>query len=142
MALLSTHQRPVSKSFDNLFNEFFATQSQYPQTKGQLPSTNIYETKDGYLLEMMAPGRNKANFKLSMEKGILTVGYETSEKLKQEDTKALRQEFNLPSFKRSFHVDESIDTEKIEARYENGLLILTLPKKAVKEETGKIINII
>ena len=142
MTILSANNRPTSKSLDHLFNEFFGGQYQYPATNGQQPAANIQETNESFLLEMMVPGRNKQDFKLSFEKGILSIAYESSETTKQEDVKTLRQEFNLQSFKRSFHVDETIDIEKIEARYENGILLLTLPKKTTKEEAVKTIQIL
>lgn len=78
---------------------------------------------------MNAPGRNKADFTISLEKGLLTIGYEKKEETPDKETSTIRREFSLNSFKRSFSIDEKINTNGIQAKYENGLLKIYLPKK-------------
>jgi HSP20 family protein len=103
------------------------------------PPVNIHETADAYHLELSAPGRSKEDFKLSVDNGQLTVGFEKKEETKSEDYKTIRKEFSFKSFKRSFNLDERIDSNGIQAKYENGVLKLLLPKKEqVKESTKQI----
>lgn len=141
MAFLQINNRPVSKSFDHLFNEFFTSPGSSIQNKVQTPATNILESADAFQLQMLVPGRNKSDFKISLEKSILVIAYDSKEPLQQPELKTLREEFVLGSFKRSFHVDESIDTENIQAKYENGILFLSLPKKQQKAENNRNISI-
>ena len=90
---------------------------------------------------MNVPGRNKEDFNVAVDKGLLTISYEKKEEAKNEDVKVVRREFNFQSFKRSFTVDEKINTEAIQAKYENGLLKLLLPKKAESQQPVKTITI-
>ncbi len=135
---------PMEKSLNQVFNEIF---NGFPNTWGRdvadgfnLP-TNVHETTDGYHLEMLAAGRDKADFKIAVDKGLLTISYEKKEEAKNEDVKTLRREFKLASFKRSFSVDENVNTEDIQAKYENGVLKLYLPKKAEVKTPAKEVNI-
>lgn len=93
------------------------------------PPTNIHETSDAYHLEMNVPGRNKEDFSIQLEKGLLTIGYEKKEATVDNAVKTIRREFSFNSFKRSFSIDEKINTAGIQAKYENGVLKLLLPKK-------------
>ena len=102
---------------------------------------NIHETKDAYHLELSAPGRNKEDFQLSIDKGQLTIAFEKKEETKTEDYKTVRKEFSFKSFKRTFNLDDRIDTNGIQAKYENGVLKLLLPKKAEQKENTKQISI-
>jgi HSP20 family protein len=103
------------------------------------PPVNIHETSDAYHLELSAPGRTKEDFKLALDNGQLTISFEKKEDPKTEDYKTVRKEFSFRSFKRSFTLDDKIESNGIQAKYENGVLKLLLPKKAqVKENTKEI----
>ena len=115
-----------------LLDEFF---SGFPASWGKdaashsFPAVNVHETKDGYHVELNAPGRNKEDFKVNLEKALLTISYENKNEQENKDYKTIRKEFSYSSFKRSFTVDEKIDTAGIQAKYENGVLKVYLPKK-------------
>lgn len=119
--------------FGNLLNELV---NQFPASWGKdvqhsistVPA-NIHETKEGYQVELNAPGRNKEDFKLNLENGLLTISFEKKEETGDKDYKTIRKEFGYNSFKRSFSLDEKINTAGILAKYENGILKLFLPKK-------------
>jgi len=102
-----------------------------------VPSVNISENPDSFVMELAAPGLDKGDFNISLDHNKLTVSVEKkSEKEAGEEGKWTRKEFNYASFKRSFHLSDSVDAEKIEATYENGILVLTLPKKEESKSKG------
>lgn len=105
------------------------------------PPVNIAESAEGYELEVAAPGLDKADFKIQLEKNVLTISYDKKSETDQKDVKQVRKEFSQRSFKRSFTVDENVDATNISAKYENGLLKLALPKKAEVKEAAKDITI-
>jgi HSP20 family protein len=105
-----------------------------------LPAVNLKETKNEYCIEVAAPGLNKEDFKVSYDDGMLTISSEKQqEKEEKEGEKVTRREFSYESFQRSFTVPEDVvNTEKISAKYENGILYVTLPKH---EEAKKAKNV-
>ena len=133
--------RPVAKQFDNFFNDFFspAVWSTPSSDVSSIPAANVQETPVAYLLEISAPGRNKEDFKVNLEKDLLTVSYEKKEETTTENNKTIRREFHYNSFKRS--LDEKIDASNIQAKYENGILKIELPKKPEVQEQPKQIAI-
>ena len=106
------------------------------------PAVNISENEKSFLLEFSAPGFSKENFKVEAEDGTLSVSYEKEEEKtpasspdREEKKNYSRREFRYGSFKRSFTMPENINAESIAARYENGILMVELPKKEVKSES-------
>ena len=138
MTLVKFNNSPLPKSFNSIFDDFF---NESPAAWTKNPPVNIYESKDGYHLELSVPGRSKEDFKVALEKGLLTISFDKKEENKNEELKTVRREFGSTSFKRSFTVDEKIDTEKIEAKYENGILNFYLPKKEEVKQAPKQISI-
>jgi HSP20 family protein len=132
----------LPRTFNHLFQDFF---NELPAVAGKdwsnLPPVNIVESKDAYELELSVPGRNKEDFHVNVEKGLLTISFEKKEEVKNEDIKTVRKEFGYQSFKRSFSLDDKIDTEKIQAKYENGILKFLLPKKELAKDTTKQISV-
>ncbi len=128
-------------AFDELFNSFPTTWGKDAQTGYPTASVNIHETDDAYHLELNAPGREKSDFTINVEKGLLTISYEKKEETASTSYKTIRKEFTYRSFKRSFSVDDKINTEAIEARYENGVLKLLLPKKDEVKSSPKQIAV-
>ncbi len=131
------------KSFSSFVDEFFQELpgNLVKDWNSGFPPVNIYETKDAYHLELNAPGRNKEDFSINVDNGLLTVGFEKNEETKTEDYKTIRKEFSYKTFKRSFNLDERIDAGTIQAKYENGVLKLVLPKKEQTKEGSKNIPI-
>lgn len=102
---------------------------------------NIKETEKEYILELVAPGLSKEDFKLHLEKNILTVSVDKKEETVKENEKFVRREYKQSSFKRSFTLDEKIDADAISAQYVNGVLTLNLPKKEEVKPATKQINV-
>ena len=134
---------PVQKNLNSFFDEFFNELPAFGKTINNLftPAVNIVETADAYHLELNAAGRNKEDFNITVDKGLLTISYEKKEETKTDEVKVVRKEFSLQSFKRSFTLDDKIDAEGIQAKYENGLLKLLLPKLTEAKQPVKNISI-
>ena len=137
---------PISKSFDGLMNELF---NELPASFGKtmredvlnFPPVNIVEKSEIYHLQLSAPGFDKADFNIKLDGKLLTISAEKKEEKSAENEKMIRKEFSQKSFKRSFTVDEKIDASGINAKYENGILKLDLPKKEEVKNAAKEITI-
>ncbi len=127
--------------FDELFNQIPANWGKDVQNTFSSVPANIHETKEGYHVELSAPGRNKEDFKVNLENGLLTISFEKKEETENTDYKTIRKEFTHRSFKRSFSLDEKINTAGIQAKYENGILKVYLPKKEEVVVNPQQINI-
>ncbi len=117
------------RNLNNLFDEFFnAVPANWSNTLN-VPPVNIHESQEAFQLELQAPGLCKEDFKISVDKGLLTISYEHKAEAENKDLKTYRKEFSTQSFKRTFSVDEKIDADAITAKYDAGVLKLELPKK-------------
>ena len=144
MTVFKVNNRPVAKSWNGLVNDLFTNfDNNFGQVFDQTAQApvNIVETKEAYHLEVAAPGRSKDNFTLNVENNSLTIGYEEKKEAETADHKTIRKEFSSKSFKRTFNLDEKINTEAIEAKYEDGLLKVVLPKKEEVKPAVKQISI-
>jgi HSP20 family protein len=141
MTLVKFNNHPVRKTIDTVFDELFNTIPTRWNDGFNGAPVNIHEAADGYHLEVSAPGLNKEDFKVSVDKGLLTISFEKKEEKQTEDYKTVRREFTQRSFKRSFTVDELVDVENIQAKYENGILKLYLPKKEQEKNNPKQVTI-
>jgi HSP20 family protein len=128
------------RGLSQLVDEFFQGFPVKDESFG-FPPVNIHETTDAYHLELSAPGRSKEDFKLNLDNGQLTISFEKKEETRTEEYKTIRKEFSFRSFKRSFNLDDRINVEGIQAKYENGVLKLLLPKKEQVKETVKQISV-
>ena len=137
---------PVAKSFDGFINDIF---NDLPATFGKavredvfgFPPVNIIENANTYQLEVAVPGFDKADFNIKLDGNLLTLSSDKKAAEKNEGEKIVRKEFSNKAFKRSFTVDEKIEAAAIEAKYENGILKVTLPKKEVAKAVTKEITI-
>jgi HSP20 family protein len=146
MTLVKFNNRPAPGSFNNFFEDFFQdlpsiwTNGNAGYRNGNVPA-NIRETNDGFVLELVAPGFEKSDFRIQLENEMLTVAAESKAEKEEANDKQLRKEFRFHSFSRSFHVGDQVDTEKIDAGYESGILTLNLPKKKEVKAAAKQITI-
>lgn len=145
MTLVKFNHHPAktfSGIMDDIFsNKFLNRDFVTSDFFGTHAPVNIRETKDAYALEVVAPGFEKADFSINLEGQTLTIKAEKKAEQKEENEKHIRREFSFRSFSRSFKLDESVDAEKINAKYENGVLRLTLPKKEEKKDSVKDITV-
>lgn len=105
--------------------------SNFSNTSSSIPAVNIRETADGFEVEMAAPGMSKKDFRIELDNNVLTISSEKRTENEQKDgERYTKREFSYQSFQRSFSLPkEVVDDEKIQARYEEGVLRLSIPKK-------------
>lgn len=108
--------------FDNNWANFSATGT-------TLPAVNIVETKDDFQVEMAAPGMTKNDFNVELDNDMLTISSVREDSRESEDRSYSRKEFSYQSFKRSFHLPNTVEAENIKAKYQDGVLRLVIPKK-------------
>ena len=96
-----------------------------------LPAVNIRETDGEFIIEVAAPGMNKKDFKIECSHQLLQISYNRTEERKEGTTESdyLRMEYSFESFNRAFQLPEAADTEKVNAKYEDGILRVTIAKK-------------
>ena len=128
----------INLFFDDFpVRDFFANTLKHNST---WPAANVKESKDNYQIELAAPGLSKEDFNVNLDGDTLTISAERSNEKKEENVRYTRKEFRYQSFSRSFTLPETVNSEDIQATYENGVLQLTLPKKveAAKEAVRTI----
>jgi HSP20 family protein len=148
MALI-TRNDSMLPSLTGWLNDFFTRDffdgglANFSSTRTSLPACNIRETGDNYEVEMAAPGMLKDDFKVTLDGNLLSIASEKSERSEDNGENYNRREFSYQSFQRTFQLPkEVVDTDKIEAKYENGILRLTIPKREeAKQKLSRLIEI-
>lgn len=132
MTLLAKRNGNLMPDFFNLSRDLFDwNNSNFSNTDTSLPAVNIRESSDSFEVEMAAPGMTKKDFNIELNNNLLTISSEKMDKNeRKEGERFTRKEFSYQSFQRSFMLPkEVVDDDKINARYENGVLYLHIPKK-------------
>ncbi|EEI92046.1 Hsp20/alpha crystallin family protein [Sphingobacterium spiritivorum ATCC 33300] len=115
----------VNSVFDNLFNDSFITD----RLVTRVPAVNIAEAEDSFQIELAAPGLQKSDFKINVDKNMMTISAEKTSETEAEQKLFSKREFNYSSFTRSFTLPDTVDYSNIEASYENGILVVKVGKK-------------
>ena len=105
------------------------------------PAVNIVSTKDGFRIELAAPGLQKEDFQVKVEKDILTIKVEKEQPAPNKGVQYQRREFIPAAFERVFRLPETTDSSKIDARYTNGILVLDLVNKPETQPVRKTIAV-
>ena len=129
-----------TEKMPSLFNDFFRPWDEWfegglTSRVLNVPAVNITENKDEFMVSLAIPGMKKEDFNIDIEGNMLTISSEKEESKEEKDEKYTRKEFNYSSFSRSFSLPDEVNMEKIDDRYVDGVLKLSLPKK---EEAKKI----
>jgi HSP20 family protein len=137
---------PTFPSFiDNLMSRDWLDWSgnNFSTTNTTLPATNIMEDEEKFRIEVAAPGMEKKDFNIKLENDRLLISSERKAECDKEEDNYYRREFSYQSFQRSFALPENlVETDKIEAVYDKGILKVTLPKRdEVKPKPPKEIKI-
>ena len=127
---LVKHTNPWLKTaFEDLFQEDWFRSDAAKSLGVEIPAVNIIDEENQFEIELAAPGKVKEDFKIELKQDFLVIETETKTIEKPEKPKYSRREFNYSKFKRSFTLPDSIDVGKINAKYEQGILRVILPKK-------------
>lgn len=125
--------------FQRLLSDFWNPAPEFE--KGSQPVVNILETVAGFRLELAVPGFSKEHFQIKLEKNLLTIAANMETGPATDAVKYYRHEFKPAAFERSFRLPESIDTEKVNAHFNNGILYIDLVKKPELQPISKAIEI-
>tara|TARA_R110002049_G_scaffold298365_2_gene488044 strand:- start:2203 stop:2622 length:420 start_codon:yes stop_codon:yes gene_type:complete len=127
----------------SVLNDFFDSDAHRARVAEQnwVPAVNVIENDKNYEIEVAAPGLKKDQFNVTVENGVLTISGNTTSEEEQKEKNYTRKEFTTKSFARSFTLPDSIDEEDIKAKYEDGVMHLTLSKKEKEAPKKKQINI-
>ncbi|TAF64495.1 MAG: Hsp20/alpha crystallin family protein [Cytophagales bacterium] len=106
-----------------------------------MPAVNILEQEDAFKVEIMAAGWKKENFKIEVENRTLKISAEKQSQSEEQKGKYTHREFNVNAFRRSFSLPSTVDSDKIEAQYQEGILVLTLPKRE-EAKVRKVVEIV
>ena len=125
--------------FDDLFDGFERPVRNGARYNASVPAvmrTDVKESETGYELDIDLPGFKKSDVQAQLKEGYLTISASTSKEEgdKDKDGKYLRRERYYGSCSRSFYVGEAVTQEDIKARFEDGILKVTVPKKEAKPE--------
>jgi len=142
-------KRNSDNLFPSLFDNFFSrdwmdwNNSNYSSTNTTLPAVNVREDDHEFTIEVAAPGMKKNDFNINLDNNQLTISSEIKNENETKDGKYSRKEFSYQSFRRSFRLPvDLIDGDKIEAKYDEGILCIHLPKKEeAKPKPSRMISI-
>jgi len=129
MSLVTWHPEEALGNFFNTDRIFNVKPNRwYRETETVVPRVNITENENFFHLEAETPGMQDKDINIEVHNGVLTIkGYKENESDKKEDNYHIR-EFNKQSFERSFKLSDRIDTGKVAAKIDNGVLRVDLPK--------------
>lgn len=119
----------LDEFFGNEPTNFFKASSEYT-----MPSVNIAENKDEFKINFAAPGLKKEDFKINFHNEVLKISSEKKEDKEEKGDKAVRKEFYYSSFERTFILPDSVNSDKIAASYNDGILQVVIPKKEEAKE--------
>ena len=141
--MIVTKTFPATKTINNVFDELFKTFPTHSASESNSGNVlvNINETEKGYNIAVNAPGRSKEAFSVNLENGMLIVAYKQEVTAEAKELNFVRKEFSTGTFKRSFNLDDQLNADGIEAKYENGILNVFVPKKPEERNTSKQILI-
>lgn len=129
----AVYQHPFTGLLENVFgHDVFGR-----EYASFVPAVNISEEDKRYVLELSAPGYNKSDFNIALEKGTLVISGKHSEEKEQKEKKFSRKEFNYGAFQRAFTLPDHVNENAISAAYQNGILTLELPKKQEEQVLGR-----
>ncbi|GGK29822.1 hypothetical protein GCM10007962_25110 [Yeosuana aromativorans] len=112
----------LGKSFGNEFMSNF-------NTGITLPAVNVIDGANEFVVEMAVPGLDKSDFDINVDNNLLSIGVEKETEQNEDTENYTRREFGYSSFKRTFSIPESVDTDKISASYKDGIMKIMLPKR-------------
>ena len=135
-------RRTSNPLFPSLLDEFFGSDTPFSglSSPSHVPSVNISETDTNFELALAAPGKTRKDFNVELDDHVFTVSSESKHEDESKTDQYTKREFRYDNFQRSFRLPETVDTSGIKAKYDNGILTITLPKheEAIPEPKKQI----
>ena len=122
---------PGRRSYHNADDMFNWFASEMPAFGGcsTYPLANVLESEDDFRIELMVPGYKKDEIRVQVENGMLSISHEPSDNGEEKAYKYVSREFSQKAFSRKFKLSDRLNSGKIAAKYENGVLNISIPKK-------------
>ncbi|HPS10470.1 MAG TPA: Hsp20/alpha crystallin family protein [Paludibacteraceae bacterium] len=143
MSLVRFSQTPwFDRFFDNDLLDW--SNRNFSQTNTTLPSVNIKENDDAFMVEVAVPGMDKKDFKIEVHNDLMTISSEKQEEneTKNEKEHYTKREFSYQAFTRSFTLPATANGDNVSAAYDKGILLVTIPKKEeAKPKPARMIEI-
>lgn len=140
-----TDENWLPNIFDDMFKtDWFGGTTNVNSIGTSIPAVNIQENEDGFSVEVAAPGKAKEDFNIELDNEVMTISAQAKKEneTKEENGRYTRREFSYATFKRAFTLPDSVDNSKIAASYENGVLLISIPKKEeAKVQPKRLIEI-
>ncbi|PRY54592.1 HSP20 family protein [Arcticibacter pallidicorallinus] len=137
----NTRNQRLSPAFNGVFESVLNDSLISDRSVSKVPAVNISEDKSHYSIDLAAPGLNKEDFKIQLDKNILTVSVARTPEDKTEGRRYTKREFSYHSFSRAFVLPESADNSAIEAEYTQGVLSIRVAKKEQAKPIARQIQI-
>ncbi|AEH50122.1 Hsp20/alpha crystallin family protein [Pseudothermotoga thermarum] len=131
--------RQLQREIDRLFEDFFAPVTRRTFEVGFVPEIDVYETDKELMIEVEVPGMDKKDIKVKVEDGVLRICGEKKLEREKSDRNYHVVERSYGKFERAIRLPDYVDAEKIKARYENGVLTISIPKK--EEKKAKVVDV-
>ncbi|RXF72245.1 Hsp20/alpha crystallin family protein [Arcticibacter tournemirensis] len=126
-----------SDVFDSVFNDSYVAD----RLTSRIPAVNIAESENDFHIELAVPGLKKEDFKINLDKNILSISAEKKNETTPAGKKYNRREYSYSSFVRSFTLPETADYSKIEAEYVDGILKVNVAKREEAKVLSREISI-
>jgi HSP20 family protein len=136
-----SNSKSLNPGFNDIFESVFNDSFLSDRMISRVPAVNISETQDHYLIEMAAPGLNKEDFNIKLDRNLLSVSVEQKKEQTQQNKQFNKREFSYSSFVRSFALPDTADDAQIEAQYQDGMLNIHVAKKDEAKQTVRQIEI-
>jgi HSP20 family protein len=124
MNLIRKQQNFLPFVFDNFFRD---TWDIIPAINNNHPATNIKESDKDFIIEFAIPGKSNDDFEVELDKNLLTI--KSNGSISENDYNYMQQQFNFSTFSKSYELPDSVDLNKIDSHYRNGMLTVILPKR-------------
>ena len=118
-----------TKYIPSILDDFINLDWNYNRHTISVRAVNIKELDTHFEIELAIPGKDKNDFEIEIEDGLLSISSSFNQEDKSDNSKSARIEFDYDSFKRTFSIPDSVDSSKIEATYKGGILKITLSKR-------------
>ena len=135
------NSKSLNTGFNDIFESVFNDSFLSDRMVSRVPAVNICETQDHYMIEMAAPGLQKEDFNIKLDRNLLTVSVEQKNEHSEQNKQYNKREFSYSSFVRSFALPDTADDAQIEAHYNNGMLNIHVAKKDEAKQIVRQIEI-